>query len=348
MVPRRRDIQRGKRCFLCERRSAGHNSDRGRQFLSQSDTNNFFTGAYSTTGGTTANAAFFDGKMDEVGVWNRALSANEVSQLYNGGSGRSYQSTPGITEGSGQTEAWQTQPYGSSTSLWAGATKPAPTAGSQSMSFSYGTAMGACDEAMAALRAASAPTVYVYPQTGYMNPDAVGSIGNGISTTTYTYDANGNLIQAGGWSYVWDYLNRMLASGYNNSTTTYAYDATGARVLQTSTTSTTLLPQQVLLPCEHDRWRRLVCHVDELHLVWRYPARDNRPEALQRYRDQHRNCPLRPSRPPWIHQRRHGRQRYPGALLDYYPYGATRVATSTYPTNEKRQYVIAFKTRKQG
>ena len=212
--------------------------------LSQSDTNNFFTGAYSTNGGTTANAAFFDGKMDEVGVWNRALSANEVSQLYNGGSGRSYQSTPGITEGSGQTEAWQTQPYGSSTSLWAGATKPAPTAGSQSMSFSYGTAMGACDEAMVALRAASAPTVYVYPQTGYMNPDAVGSIGNGISTTTYTYDANGNLIQAGGWSYVWDYLNRMLASGYNNSTTTYAYDATGARVLQTSTTSTSYYPSK--------------------------------------------------------------------------------------------------------
>ena len=124
-------------------------------------------------------------------MWNRALSANEVSQLYNGGSGRSYQSTPGITEGSGQTEAWQTQPYGSSTSLWAGATKPAPTAGSQSMSFSYGTAMGACDEVMVALRAASAPTVYAYPQTGYMNPDAVGSLGNGLSTTTYAYDANG-------------------------------------------------------------------------------------------------------------------------------------------------------------
>ena len=29
-------------------------------------------------------------------------------------------------------------------------------------------------------------------------------------------------------------------------------------------------------------------------------------------------------------------------LLDYYPYGATRVATSTYPTNEKRQYIGQF------
>jgi RHS repeat-associated protein len=29
-------------------------------------------------------------------------------------------------------------------------------------------------------------------------------------------------------------------------------------------------------------------------------------------------------------------------LLDYYPYGATRVSTSSYPTNEKRQYIGQF------
>ena len=69
--------------------------------------------------------------------------------------------------------------------------------------------------------------MYSYGTIGYANPDAVTSIGNGFSTTTYTYDANGNLIQAGGWSYMWDYLNRMLATGYNNSTTTYAYDPSG-------------------------------------------------------------------------------------------------------------------------
>src|SRR5215471_11281638 len=66
----------------------------------------------------------------------------------------------------------------------------------------------------------------------------------GVLTTTYAYDANGNLVQAGGWSYMWDYLNRMLASGYNNSTTTYAYDPAGNRVLQTSTTSTTYYPNK--------------------------------------------------------------------------------------------------------
>src|SRR6516225_520145 len=65
-----------------------------------------------------------------------------------------------------------------------------------------------------------------------------------VLTTTYSYDANGNLVQAGGWSYMWDYLNRMLASGYNNSTTTYAYDEFGSRVMQTSTTSTTYYPSK--------------------------------------------------------------------------------------------------------
>jgi hypothetical protein len=57
--------------------------------LNQSDTNSFFVGAYSTNGGT-ANAAFFDGKMDEMGVWSRALSSSEICQLYNSGSGLSY------------------------------------------------------------------------------------------------------------------------------------------------------------------------------------------------------------------------------------------------------------------
>ena len=31
---------------------------------------------------------FFDGTIDEVGIWTRALSATEVSNLYNGGNGR--------------------------------------------------------------------------------------------------------------------------------------------------------------------------------------------------------------------------------------------------------------------
>ena len=35
-------------------------------------------------------------------------------------------------------------------------------------------------------------------------------------------------------------------------------------------------------------------------------------------------------------------------LLDYYPYGATRVSTSSYPTNEKRQYIDQFSDAQTG
>ena len=38
----------------------------------------------------TSDALSFTGKMDEVAVWNRALSSNEVSELYNNGAGRFY------------------------------------------------------------------------------------------------------------------------------------------------------------------------------------------------------------------------------------------------------------------
>jgi hypothetical protein len=36
------------------------------------------------------NGYFFPGKIDEVGAWSRAISADEVKFLYNSGSGKSY------------------------------------------------------------------------------------------------------------------------------------------------------------------------------------------------------------------------------------------------------------------
>lgn len=60
------------------------------------------TGAFSTIfNGTTkfeigqwtedaASNRSFDGFIDEVGVWNRALDASEIAQLYNSGSGLAY------------------------------------------------------------------------------------------------------------------------------------------------------------------------------------------------------------------------------------------------------------------
>jgi YD repeat-containing protein len=71
-------------------------------------------------------------------------------------------------------------------------------------------------------------------------------IANGLSTSTFSYDNNGNLIQktvdGTTTTYVWDYANRLTAIGYNNATTTYGYDAFGQRVLQTTATTTTIYP----------------------------------------------------------------------------------------------------------
>lgn len=39
-------------------------------------------------GTIVAQTLFFDGSIDEVGIWNRRLSASEITWLYNSGSGR--------------------------------------------------------------------------------------------------------------------------------------------------------------------------------------------------------------------------------------------------------------------
>jgi YD repeat-containing protein len=65
----------------------------------------------------------------------------------------------------------------------------------------------------------------------YADPDAVTQIANGLSTTTFTYDNNGNVTQktvdGTTTTYVCDYANRLTALGVGGATTTYAYDWTG-------------------------------------------------------------------------------------------------------------------------
>jgi hypothetical protein len=98
------------------------------------------------------------------------------------------------------------------------------------------------------MRATLLPDVasYSYAGTGYANPDAVTQIANGLSTSTFSYDDDGNLTQktvdGTTTTYVYDYANRLTALGVSGATTTYGYDALGARVLQTGTTTTTFYP----------------------------------------------------------------------------------------------------------
>jgi RHS repeat-associated protein len=160
-----------------------------------------------------------------------------------------------------------------------------------------------------------------------------------VATTTYTYDANGNLAQAGGWNYVWDYLNRMLASGYNNSTTTYAYDPSDARVLQTSTTSTTFYPNKFY--SFSSTLAGGTTYATSTNYIWN-------GDTLLATVDQPMINGTATGTPitRYIHPDHLGSTNVVtdasgtvAQLLDYYPYGATRISSNTYPTNEKRQYI---------
>lgn len=44
--------------------------------------------------GQRNGALRFNGKLDEIGIWNVALTSTEISQLYNGGAGLQYPFTP--------------------------------------------------------------------------------------------------------------------------------------------------------------------------------------------------------------------------------------------------------------
>jgi RHS repeat-associated protein len=87
---------------------------------------------------------------------------------------------------------------------------------------------------------------YTYAGTGYANPHAVTSIGNGLSTTTYAYDNNGNLTSTGNGTasttYTYDYANRLTAIFSLGATTTFGYDYSGRRVIQIGTSSTSIYP----------------------------------------------------------------------------------------------------------
>ncbi len=163
-----------------------------------------------------------------------------------------------------------------------------------------------------------------------------------VSTTTYTYDANGNLVQAGGWNYAWDYLNRMLASGYNNSTTTYAYDQSGARVMQTSTTSTTYYPSKYFSLASTTVGG--ASYATSTNYLW---LGDTLLATVDR--KLYNGTATGTAITRYVHPDHLGSTNVVtdatgtiAQLLDYYPYGGTRVSSTTSPTNEKRQYIGQF------
>jgi YD repeat-containing protein len=64
-----------------------------------------------------------------------------------------------------------------------------------------------------------------YSPMDYADPDAPTQIANGLSTTTFTYDNDGNVTQktvdGTTTTYVYDYANRLTALGVGGATTSY-------------------------------------------------------------------------------------------------------------------------------
>lgn len=64
-------------------------------------------------------------------------------------------------------------------------------------------------------------------------------IADGLATTTYAYDNNGNVITAGEWEYGCDYRNRLISAGQGTATSSYAYDHTDQRIRNVTSSATT-------------------------------------------------------------------------------------------------------------
>jgi RHS repeat-associated protein len=188
------------------------------------------------------------------------------------------------------------------------------------------------------------PGSYPYASMGYANPDAVTQVANGVSTTTYAYDNNGNLISSGTGTatttYTYDYANRLIALFAGGATTTYGYDAFGARVIQTGTT-TTLYPF---------KWYSVASSTGTGAKYATTTSYVFNGDTLLATVDQQlaSGAATGTAKTRYVHPDHLGSTNVVTdendnlvQTLDYYPYGATRVSVAT-STNEKRKYIDQF------
>jgi RHS repeat-associated protein len=186
---------------------------------------------------------------------------------------------------------------------------------------------------------------YTYGATSYANLDAVTQIANGLSTTTYAYDNNGNLTSAGNGtattSYGYDYANRLISLFAGGATTTYGYDAFGARVLQTGTTTTTFYPF---------KWYSVASSTGTGAQYATTTSYVFNGDTLLATVDQQlaSGVATGTAKTRYVHPDHLGSTNVVtdenDALvqtLDYYPYGATRVSVGA-STNEKRKFIGQF------
>jgi RHS repeat-associated protein len=173
----------------------------------------------------------------------------------------------------------------------------------------------------------------------------VTQIANGLSTTTFTYDNDGNVTQkttdGTTTTYVWDYANRLTALGVLGATTTYGYDAFGNRVLQTGTSTTYIYPNKWYgiasstgTGAKYSTTTEYVFNSDSLVATIDQQTAGGNATGTAKTR--------------YIHPDHLGSTNVVtdenGNLvqtLDYYPYGDTRISVAT-STNEKRKFIGQF------
>jgi uncharacterized protein RhaS with RHS repeats len=187
---------------------------------------------------------------------------------------------------------------------------------------------------------------YPYRGTAYANPDAVTQIANGLSTSTFSYDQNGNLTQktvdGTTTTYVYDYANRLTALGVSGATTTYGYDAFGTRVLQTGTTTTTIYPfkwysvaSSTGTGAKHATTTDYVFNGDSLVATIDQQTSSGNATGTAKTRFIH---------PDHLGSTNVVRDASGTVVqtLDYYPYGATRINTNTGCADAARKYIGQF------
>jgi RHS repeat-associated protein len=184
-----------------------------------------------------------------------------------------------------------------------------------------------------------------YKGTAYADPDAPTQIANGLSTTTFTYDNNGNVTQktvdGTTTTYVYDYANRLTALGVSGATTTYAYDWAGNRVSQTGTTTTYFYPFRYYSVAsstgsgaKYATTTDYVFNGDSLVATIDQQTASGNATGTAKTRYVH---------PDHLESTNVVTDENGNVVqtLDFYPYGSTRISVAT-STNEKRKFIGQF------
>ena len=150
-------------------------------------------------------------------------------------------------------------------------------------------------------------------------------------SSTYAYDNNGNLLTTSSTSYTWDYRNR-LTQLVNGVVTTYRYDFQGNRVFQQTGSSTTIYPSKYFSEVLNGTSTDYVWSGDTLLAYVEQPlvngTATGTPKTYYVHPDNLGSTNAISDSSGNVVQ-----------VLDYYPYGATRINNTTGGYDSQRKWI---------